>query len=78
MTDGHRHRIEWEDKPTAIQTRIYGTKVNFLVLPSECVAHAFQGLLVEDIKNADDFFYVEVTLSQKKFRKTGGSCALYH
>ena len=24
-----RHRIEWEDKPTAIQTRIYGAKVSF-------------------------------------------------
>ena len=61
-----RHRIEWEDKPTAIQTRIYGTKVNFPVFPSERVAHAYQGLLVEDIKNADDFSYVGLTPSQRK------------
>jgi hypothetical protein len=27
-----RHRIEWEDKPTAIQTRIYGTKVSFIYI----------------------------------------------
>lgn len=26
-----RHRIEWEDKPTAIQTRIFGTKVNLFL-----------------------------------------------
>lgn len=61
-----RHRIEWEDKPTAIQTRIYGTKVGFLVFPSEYVPHMKQGLLVEDIKNADDFSHVELTFSQRK------------
>ena len=35
-----RHRIDWEEKPTAIQTRVYGTKVSFPYFPSERVAHA--------------------------------------
>ena len=39
-----RHRIEWEDKPTAIQTRIYGTKVGFpVILKFTLVAHTKPG-----------------------------------
>ncbi|CAA7259841.1 unnamed protein product [Cyclocybe aegerita] len=45
-----RHRLDWEDRPTAIQTRIFGTK----------------GLLIDDGKNADEFGFVQLTPSQRK------------
>ncbi|KAJ3515971.1 hypothetical protein NLJ89_g1430 [Agrocybe chaxingu] len=45
-----RHRLDWEDRPTAIQTRIFGTK----------------GLLIDDNKNADEFGFVQLTPSQRK------------
>ncbi|KIM46105.1 hypothetical protein M413DRAFT_16853 [Hebeloma cylindrosporum] len=47
-----RHRLNWEDQPTAIQTRIFGTK----------------GLLVEDGKNPEEYAVVEITPSQRKIR----------
>ncbi|KDR83661.1 hypothetical protein GALMADRAFT_150744 [Galerina marginata CBS 339.88] len=47
-----RHRLDWEERPTAIQMRIFGTK----------------GLLVDDGQNAEEVAYVEVTPSQRKIQ----------
>jgi len=65
-----RHRLDWEDKPTAIQMRIFGTKVNFfcstfngLFLPK-----CGQGLLVDDGRNPEEHVVVEITPSQRKIR----------
>ncbi|KAF8974482.1 RNA dependent RNA polymerase-domain-containing protein [Flammula alnicola] len=52
-----RHRLEWEDKPTAIQTRIFGTK----------------GLLVDDDRHAEQYAYVELTPSQRKIQFPSGT-----
>ncbi|KAF9569288.1 hypothetical protein CPC08DRAFT_701791 [Agrocybe pediades] len=51
-----RHLLNWEDKPTAIQTRIYGTK----------------GLMIDDGANAEEYAYVEVTPSQRKIKFAPG------
>ncbi|KAH9482728.1 putative RNA-dependent RNA polymerase SHL2 [Psilocybe cubensis] len=47
-----RHRLNWEDKPTAIQIRIFGTK----------------GLLIDDGINASEEACVQVTPSQRKIQ----------
>ncbi|KAF9485277.1 hypothetical protein BDN70DRAFT_627571 [Pholiota conissans] len=47
-----RFRLDWEDKPTAIQTRIFGTK----------------GLLIDHGGHTEQYAYVELTPSQRKIK----------
>ncbi|KAF8913977.1 RNA dependent RNA polymerase-domain-containing protein [Gymnopilus junonius] len=52
-----RHRLGWEDTPSAIQTRIFGTK----------------GLLVNERGNPEECAIVWVTPSQRKIQFPGGT-----
>jgi len=65
-----RHRLDWEDKPTAIQTRIFGTKVNLFcwIINDLCLPERGQGLLVDDGRNPEDYAVVEITPSQRKIQ----------
>lgn len=63
-----RHRLNWEDRPTAIQMRVYGTKVRLGAqsLFTIDLNYDMQGLLIDDGKCAEEYAYVEVTPSQRK------------
>lgn len=65
-----RHRLNWEDKPTAIQTRIFGTKVSLFcwVFNDLFLPESGQGLLIDDGRNPEEHAVVEIAPSQRKIR----------